>query len=82
LESSDGHASKRKRVTVDEVDLDTLTKEISKQCRAVFEEYFERKVKDTLMREVSKQCLAGIKEYVEQEGVEVSGKLRINTRMT
>jgi hypothetical protein len=81
LESSDGHTSKRKRITVDEVNLDTLTKEISKQCLAVFEEYFEQKVKDTL-REVSKECLGGIKEHLEQEGVEVSGRLCTNTRMS
>ncbi|KAH9970788.1 hypothetical protein BGW80DRAFT_1253775 [Lactifluus volemus] len=70
LESNDNpddHPPKRKRVTVDEVDLDTLTREIRKQCLAGIKEYFEHEVNlDTLTREVSKQCLAGIKQHLEQ----------------
>ncbi|KAH9952321.1 hypothetical protein BGW80DRAFT_1406245 [Lactifluus volemus] len=83
FESSDDHASKRKRVTVDEVDLDTLTREITKQCVAGLKEYFEKDANlGTLKREITKECVAEIMRHLEQEGVEITARLRTNTRMS
>jgi hypothetical protein len=82
FESSDDHAPKRKRITVDEVDLDTLTREITKQCVAGLKAYFEKEAMGTLKREITKQCVVEIMRHLEQEGVEITARLRTNTRMS